>query len=145
MTKQAGPSLNEEQEAQVRKDAGGARGLVFKVHVKADMTVYRPNPAPPLNGEAPAQHNAVRAPAQILVEAERWTDARAFAVRKLGVPEVTLERMPEGSPYEFPRWQVRFEGYAGHTTNPVRMQARLIENANVKPGHGWKDVREIDP
>ncbi len=85
-------------------------------------------------------------PVVIYVEAERWVDARAFALRKLGVceAEVKPHALVDGERKPLPRWQVRGIGISGHPTNGYRMQARQIQNEPTKDQgeHWWKDVRE---
>ncbi len=146
------PALNAEQEAGAQKDAGGSYAI-YVARIKPGPPInYRPNPAPPLPG-APAPFTSeelanvaefqarARETIVIYIEAERWVDARSFALRKLGVPEVlVVPHDQEGRP--IPRWQIRFTGSAGGG-NPLRMQARQLQNEPTSAEDGYRDVREL--
>jgi hypothetical protein len=138
--------LNAEQEAGARKDAGGFNHPLFVATLKESVTYVRQTPAPPIVHEPGViiEPTAVRVPdRQIYIEAERWTDARSFAMRKLGVSEATvlpIHIVQGGRP--LPRWQIQFVGSAGGS-DPMRMQARLIQNETADNDAGWLDVREL--
>lgn len=109
-------ALNEEQEAQARKEAGGFYHPIYECH-----PIDQPQK-------------------KIFVESERWFDARAFAIRRLGVPEVRAIRVDVR---ELPRFQIRWVGTAASgTTNQLRMQWRNVTDPNqvAMANTGWKDV-----
>lgn len=160
----AASTLNEQQEAGARKDAGGFHHTMFVARLKSGPPIdYRPNPAPPLQREGEPRITVeshtngagfgsviVGVPPSLVViyiEAERWVDARAFAIRKLGVSEADVKPLPveDGVAKPIPRWQVRFQGTSGHPTDGMRMQARQLQNEPTKDQAEawWKDVREI--
>jgi hypothetical protein len=80
----------------------------------------------------------------IYIEAEKFFDARAFACRFFGVPEVEIEKAVIRS---VSRWQVRIFGdarnSAGH--NAIRMQTRKVEeiDSGLFSIDEWTDVRDM--
>jgi hypothetical protein len=73
------------------------------------------------------------------VEAERFIDARSFACRLFGVPEVVIAaHVKQTKPV--PRWQVQFTGHAAGS-NTLRMQSRQITRENDNPP--WVDTGEM--
>lgn len=80
----------------------------------------------------PNAHGGVKRD-QVLVQAERWFDARAFGREFLGVPDVIVRKMGELAPF-LARWQVRWVGTAATgTTNPLRRQIRFVgDRAHAK-------------
>jgi hypothetical protein len=75
----------------------------------------------------------------IYIEAERWVDARAFAVKQLGAVEVTCERVEYGRP--FPRTQIRWVGTAAsRTMNPLRQEKRFVANELRMKRAAWEPV-----
>ncbi len=69
------------------------------------------------------------------IEAERWVDARAFAVCVAGGREVTVE--PSSVP-SANRWQVKFAGSALDPRNGLHMVARTLFG-----GGKFRPVREL--
>lgn len=84
----------------------------------------------------------------ITIEADRFFDARAFAMRHFGVSEVEtkLVKRDGGPVLLFPRWQVRWDGNACNG-NTLKMQARQVTSIEDIAGDEtrvpWLDVRDI--
>ena len=79
------------------------------------------------------------------IEAERFFDARAFAVRLFGVSEVSITRIDnhDVARVPCPRWQLRWVGTQGSHENPLRLQRREIfrEEEAKDGGPKWRDDR----
>ncbi len=136
------PNLNDEAEAQGRKEAGAINHPIY--------AITPPEGAPSTGTLTSNGHNGHNGSevmingrsrrAFIFVESGRWFDARAFGVRYYGVPEVVISPMKEAEPLPLPRWQLRWVGNT-NGNNPLRVQARLIEyEGQVKR---WRDIRDV--
>jgi hypothetical protein len=80
---------------------------------------------------------------QVVIEAERFIDARNFACRFLGVAEVNIEKVPEEfSSDPRPRWEIRLNGTAMNGKT-VYMECReILDWTDVKKAP-WRSVREL--
>lgn len=126
-------TMNEKQEAQARKESGNARHPIFAASPKPDEKT----PTGTMNGHAQMP--------LVFIESERWFDARAFAVRLFGVPEVAISRIDDYDAARplLPRWQVRWVGTCGSHAEPLRLQKRKIhDEAEVS---AWEDDGVEEP
>ncbi len=119
---QSKETLNEEKIKQAQKEA----------RTRFSFTIYMVSPKTP-EGTDP---NIARK--YSFVEAERFIDARTFACRLLGVPEVDIQ--PHTGEEPVMRWQVRYAGNAAGA-NTVRMQSRRVTRDAPEPQ--WTDTREL--
>jgi hypothetical protein len=124
-------NLNEEQLAQAVKEARGNGNFRFPVYLV--KTLEQVTSSVKITKQA------------VFIEAERWVDARSFAIRLLGVGEVEIELAKEQD--ALPRHQVQWRREA--MTGTLRMQSRLVTKptGQTEPGgpyefYGvhWKDV-----
>lgn len=134
MPKAKKQTLNEEQVAQGKKEAGMLEHPIFAVSPKYDPLIKRKEGEP----EPPQRLD--------FVEAEKWYDARAFAIRFYGTAEVNIRPVGDAAPHEkgvLPRWQLRWIGNGASGT--LAMQARLIDRHpdSVPPGQGWHALDKL--
>lgn len=74
------------------------------------------------------------------IETERWFDARAFAIKILGVVEVECVQVGEDR-RPFPRYQLCWIGTAASgTTNPLRQMKRFLANPLRENKAAWEAV-----
>lgn len=93
---------------------------------------------------------------EIHLECERWVDARAFARMVAGGREVKVAENIRGLVLDdgsakmgtdvVPnRWQVKWAGVAGSSTNPEHLVARRVRILDGEDlPEGFRPVREID-
>lgn len=126
-------TLNEESEKQARKES--------RVQGVFEQTIWVVSPKPSTRpAVAAVQQKPAEEPRIKFVEAERFIDARSFACRLFGVPEVVISAHTVKQRKPLPRWQVRFAGHAAGS-NTLRMQSREILREGDDPE--WVDTREM--
>ena len=124
-------TLNEQQEAQAAKEIG-----VFRYPIYAASAIL-----------SDVEKQARRDKTLInfaYVEAERWVDARSFALRLFGVAEVSLVRKSSKLLRKHfkhaGRWQIRWEGHSGFVSMQARFMTGMESEGSADP---WLDVREV--
>ena len=79
----------------------------------------------------------------VYIEAERWVDARTFALCMFSGAEIDLPPAIQRTDLVRSRWQIRWIGQAGGDPTPT-MQARFVYARDSDADVEWRNVRDID-